>query len=432
MTSTEALYELYKSFPSVTTDTRNIKKGDIFFALKGPNFNANKLAAEALSKGAAYAVIDEAEYQTDHRCILTKDVLKALQALALHHRKTLDIPVIGITGSNGKTTTKELINVVLSCKFKTLATTGNLNNHIGVPLTLLAIRSEHQLAIIEMGANHQGEIRELCALSLPDFGIITSIGKAHLEGFGSFEGVIKAKTELYEHIRKNKGKLFVAADNDLLMGLSSGATRMTYGSNREAQLRGKVAGMNPFLAVSWQKPGEEKKHTLRSQLIGQYNFDNIMAAICAGVYFGVPDTEISSAIEAYAPSNNRSQLTHTASNDLILDAYNANPSSLSAAIENFALVEAANKVAILGDMLELGGESADEHRAILRLEGLKKCSKIILVGPEFGKLSGEFEAQYFPDSESALSWLKKNPIERATILVKGSRGIKLEKLIEAL
>ncbi|HEV7231906.1 MAG TPA: UDP-N-acetylmuramoyl-tripeptide--D-alanyl-D-alanine ligase [Bacteroidia bacterium] len=432
MTSTESLYELFKKHPSVATDTRNIRPGDIFFALKGPNFNANELAAEALKSGASYAVIDEAAYNTDPRCVLTRDALKALQHLALMHRQHLHIPFIGITGSNGKTTTKELMQAVLSRKYKTLATTGNLNNHIGVPLTILAVNSSHEMAIIEMGANHQGEIRDLSALCLPDYGLITSIGKAHLEGFGSFEGVIKAKSELYDHIRKNKGKLFVPAENDLLMGLSSGAERVTYGNKPGALVRGKVTGMDPFLTMSWQKEDSTDKHTLRSQLIGQYNADNILAAVCTGVYFGVSDDDITAAIENYAPSNNRSQLTKTKYNSLILDAYNANPSSLGAAIENFSLIKSAQKIVIIGDMLELGSESNEEHRNILKLIESKKFSKVILVGPEFGKLSTEFKAQYFANSQEALAWFSKNPVKDATILVKGSRGIKLEKLVDAL
>jgi UDP-N-acetylmuramoyl-tripeptide--D-alanyl-D-alanine ligase len=431
MITTEALYGIFRKHPNVVTDTRNIKEGDLFFALRGPNFNANTFAEKALAAGAAFVVVDDPDYVLNDRCLLTKDVLKCLQQLALFHRRQLKIPVIGITGSNGKTTTKELIHAVLSKRYRTLATTGNLNNHIGVPLTLLSINDNHELAIIEMGANHIGEIRDLSAIALPDYGIITSIGKAHLEGFGSFEGVIKAKTELYDFIRKNKGKIFVNSENDLLMGLSSGAERILYGSKSGSLVKGKVTGMDPFVQVTWEKGGRGEKQLIHSQLIGQYNFENILAAVCVGVYFGLKDLEITSAIENYVPSNNRSQLTRTAKNTLILDAYNANPSSLTAAIENFSLLE-GDKVVVVGDMLELGSESTQEHRNIAVLIASKKFSNVLYVGEEFGKLKAEFEAHFFNNTDQALDWLNAHPIEGATILVKGSRGVKLEKLITAL
>jgi UDP-N-acetylmuramoyl-tripeptide--D-alanyl-D-alanine ligase len=282
-----------------------------------------------------------------------------------------------------------------------------------------------------MGANHIGEIRDLCELCLPDYGLITSIGKAHLEGFGSFEGVIKAKTELYDFIRRTKGKLFVYSENDLLMGLSSGAERIFYGTKTGSLVQGKVGSPDPFVNVTWNKGGKGKEQILRSQLIGQYNFENILAAICVGLFFGLKDQEISDAIENYAPSNNRSQLTKTEKNTLILDAYNANPSSLSAAIENFSLLEGA-KIVIVGDMLELGSESTQEHRNIATLIASKKYQEAIYVGTEFEKLKGEFGGHFFSDADEALVWLKANPIKGATVLVKGSRGIKLEKLVTAL
>jgi UDP-N-acetylmuramoyl-tripeptide--D-alanyl-D-alanine ligase len=432
MITPEALYEIFRKHPSITTDSRNIQKGDLFFALHGPNFNANEFAADALKKGAAYAVVDDVRYQTDSRILLCKDSLKTLQQLALYHRKQLRIPFIGITGSNGKTTTKELMHAVLSKKFKTIATVGNLNNHIGVPLTVLSVTAAHEIAVIEMGANHIGEIKNLCAICLPDYGLITSLGKAHLEGFGSFEGVIKAKTELYDHIRKNKGKLIVSSENDLLMGLSAGAERITYGSKNTDLVSGSVSGMDPCLVVSWKKNPGVKKRELRSHLIGQYNFENILAALCTGLHFGVDEQSVNDAIEAYIPSNNRSQLTQTAHNSLILDAYNANPASLSAAIENFSLLPEKNKVAIVGDMLELGIDSTEEHRTIARLIESKKFQKVILIGNEFNRIKGEFNADHFPNAEEALGWLLANPIEDAIILVKGSRGIKLEKLLGAL
>jgi UDP-N-acetylmuramoyl-tripeptide--D-alanyl-D-alanine ligase len=431
MISTEALYDIFKKHPGVTTDTRSIKKGDLFFALKGPNFNANTFAEQALSIGAAYAVVDDPACVVNERCLLTADVLEALQSLALHHRRQLNIPVIGITGSNGKTTTKELMHAVLSQKFNTLATKGNLNNHIGVPMTLLLANASHEIAIIEMGANHIGEIRDLCLLCHPDYGLITSIGKAHLEGFGSFEGVIKAKSELYEYIRKNKGRLFVSSDNDLLMGLASDTSRTGYGTKPGSLVKGKISGMTPFLSVSWQQEGEPL-HTIQTQLIGAYNFDNILAAICVGVYFGVDSASINSAIAGYTPENNRSQLIHTSKNELILDAYNANPTSLTAAIENFSGLEGNSKVVIVGDMLELGSGSADEHSAILRLLETKKFAQVILIGPEFKKALGTIKAKHFLNASEAQAWLTKNPVSQSLVLIKGSRGMKLETLVESL
>ncbi|MFI5149805.1 MAG: UDP-N-acetylmuramoyl-tripeptide--D-alanyl-D-alanine ligase [Bacteroidia bacterium] len=432
MTTVEALYALFRKHPSVVTDTRKIKEGDIFFALKGSNYNANEFAAQALEKGASYVVIDNPAYAKGNRYLVCKDVLKMLQQLALMHRSHLKIPVIGITGSNGKTTTKELIHAVLSKKFNTLATEGNLNNHIGVPLTLLRIKPEQEMAIIEMGANHPGEIRDLCNLSLPEYGLITSIGKAHLEGFGSFEGVIKAKSELYDHIRKNKGRLFVNADNDLLMGLSSGADRICYGGKNGSLVKGSVTGMNPYLTFSWEKNGSGKKHLVHSHLIGQYNFDNFMAAICTGLHFGVDEQDICEALENYIPNNNRSELRKTKLNTLILDAYNANPSSLTAAVDNFAALEGNKKVLIAGDMLELGPESEEEHQRILNHIGNRKFDLVLLVGKEFERVRAELDAHYFVNAEEALEWLQKNPVKDATILIKGSRGIKLEKLVDAL
>ncbi|HXC07228.1 MAG TPA: UDP-N-acetylmuramoyl-tripeptide--D-alanyl-D-alanine ligase, partial [Bacteroidia bacterium] len=371
-------------------------------------------------------------YAQGNRFLLCKDTLKMLQHLALLHRTQLRIPFIGITGSNGKTTTKELIHAVLSKKFNTLATEGNLNNHIGVPLTLLRITDAQEMAIIEMGANHAGEIRDLCALSLPGYGLITSIGKAHLEGFGSFEGVIKAKSELYDHIRKNKGHLFVNADNDLLLGLSSGADRICYGGKNGSLVKGTVLGMNPYLSFSWEKTGSGIKHKVCSHLIGQYNFDNFLAAVCVGLHFGVDEQQICEALEAYIPTNNRSELRQTTSNTLILDAYNSNPSSLTAAIDNFSVLEGGTKVLIAGDMLELGPESGEEHQRILNHIGNKHFDVVILVGKEFESVKAELQANYFHNAEEALIWLQQHPVKNSTILIKGSRGIKLEKLVAAL
>lgn len=432
----QELHNHFLKHPEVCTDTRALKKGAIFFALKGDNFNANQFAEKALEEGCALAVIDEAVYKKDDRYFLVKDVLEALQQLANYHRRQLDIPILAITGTNGKTTSKELVNAVLTEKYNVLATKGNLNNHIGVPLTLLGIKKEHELAIIEMGANHQGEIAMLCKIAEPNHGMITNIGKAHLEGFGGAEGVVKAKNELYDYIKKHKGKLFVNADNELLMKLSSGGDRITFGTSEASEYIGMLVESNPFVKLKSKSGNDaqaiEKKKIIETALIGKYNFENILAAACIGHYFKVTEEQIKNGLEKYVPSNNRSQVMQTANNLVLLDAYNANPSSMNAAIENFAQMERTDKLVILGDMLELGQETEKEHRQIIELLKQKNIVNAILVGPHFMKAAQAPFTNLFQTSEEALNYLKAFPVRNATVLVKGSRGIKLEKLVDAL
>ncbi|HSH64578.1 MAG TPA: UDP-N-acetylmuramoyl-tripeptide--D-alanyl-D-alanine ligase [Bacteroidia bacterium] len=432
----QELYKHFLKYPEICTDTRDIKKGAIFFALKGDNFNANQFAEKALSDGCSFAVIDERQYKKDDRYLLVEDVLLTLQQLANYHRKQLTIPVIAITGSNGKTTSKELVNAVLSEKYKVLATKGNLNNHIGVPLTLLSIKKDHEMAIIEMGANHQGEIAMLCKLAEPNYGMITNIGKAHLEGFGGAEGVVKAKNELYDYIKQRNGKLFVNADNELLMKLSGYADKITFGVSENAMFKGVLIENDPFIKLSIKSrsdsPSATEKLTIQTALIGKYNFENILAAACIGHYFKVAENQIKNGLEKYVPSNNRSQVMQTKDNLVLLDAYNANPSSMNAAIENFAQMNRPQKIVILGDMLELGEESEKEHTQIIELLKQKKISQAIFVGPHFMKAAHSSFPNSFQTSDQALNYIKEHPIKNATVLVKGSRGIKLEKLVEAL
>lgn len=426
--SISELYKIYLQHPVVGTDTRNIKNGSLFFALKGANFNANTFAKEAVSKGAAYAIIDEEAHYTD-KTILVKDVLQTMQQLANHHRRQFKIPVIGITGTNGKTTTKELTAVVLSEKYKTLFTQGNLNNHIGVPLTLLALQKDHQIAIIEMGANHQGEIAELCKIAEPDFGIITNIGKAHLEGFGGPEGVIKAKNELYQYIKSKKGKLFVNADDELLMRLSEGIDRSTYGTSPHADCEA-ITDKESFLAkAAFLVDGIEVE--IQSKLAGRYNFYNMLAATCIGFNFGLTLNQVKEAIEEYTPSNNRSQIVKKESNTIWVDAYNANPSSMKTAIEGFAEMDGNGKVLILGDMFELGEDSHKEHQALTDLIAAKKVWEgVYLVGPEFCKTKSP--AQTFTTMQDFLEWLTAHPLQHKIILLKGSRGMAMERVLEKL
>lgn len=422
------LYQLYIRHPQITTDSRNCPKGSLFFALRGDKFDGNKYAEQALSAGAAYAVIDNPEYLSGDRTILVENCLKALQQLAHHHRKILAIPVIGITGTNGKTTTKELIAAVLSSKFNLLYTEGNLNNHIGVPLTLLRLNHDHEMAVIEMGASHPGDIAELAAIAVPNYGIITNVGRAHLEGFGSFEGVLKTKGELYDFLRKVKGVVFIKKEDQLLQNIARGLEQVSYGEDETAFASGHVVENNPFLVFNWKQQG--KIHTVETHLIGGYNLDNLLAAVAIGRYFKIPAERISRAITAYEPTNKRSQLIQTENNTLIVDAYNANPSSMKAAIENFNALNVSPKALILGDMFELGETSEAEHADIISLVDSGKYDKVYLCGKRFSE-TGKVH-QTFSVTTDLIDFLKTNPLEGYHILIKGSRSMELEKVISFL
>ena len=432
----QQLYSHYLQHPVVCTDTRQIKKDSLFFALKGGNFNGNEFAQRAIEQGCSLAIIDQEIYKKDERYILVPDALKALQELAQYHREHLTIPIIAITGSNGKTTTKELVNAVLSKRYFTKATFGNLNNHIGVPLTLLSITKQHEVAIIEMGANHIGEIALLCEIAQPGFGIITNIGKAHLEGFGGIQGVIKAKNEMYDFIKQHQGLLFVNQSNDLLMNLSENARKITYGEARDSDCIGEIIEVNPFVRLKWKslqdKENIDAKEVLSSSLIGKYNFENILAAISIGQHFQVEAIKINEAIQNYIPANNRSEIIKKQTNTIWLDAYNANPTSMEAAIENFSALEADNKILILGDMLELGDESRTEHQLLIRLLKKKEFNNVFLIGNFFSEIENSINARVFKNVEQAYQWLDTNKISNSNLLIKGSRGIKLEKLIDVL
>jgi len=426
----KTIYQKFREHPGISTDSRRITSGSLFFCLQGANFNGNHFARQALEQGAAFAVIDEAAYSTHPGCILVKDVLETLQEIARIHRRRFNIPVIAITGTNGKTTTKELIHVVLSREFRTIATQGNLNNHIGVPLTLLTLKHDTQIAIIEMGANHRGEIDQLCRIAEPNHGIITNIGKAHLEGFGGYEGVISTKTELYRFIASVHGKLFIDKDNPLLTGNAAGCSIVTYGSPR-ADLELISSSAKPYVEMQIRQ-GKKNLRTLHTRLYGGYNTKNILAAACIGRYFGVPAAAIVQAIESYEPANNRSQIIRTEANLLVMDAYNANPSSMEAAINTFAEADYENKTVILGDMLELGDETDHEHTKVMELLAGKKFREVYLVGPVFTRLNTRRENICFNDSELASLWFEHSKPTGSTILIKGSRGIKLENLLKDL
>ena len=421
----ETIYKLFLVNGSVQTDTRKIKKGDLFFALKGPNFNGNEFALKALEIGAAYAIVDEVIEGTNDQIILVDDVLSTLQALAKYHREQLNIPFIAITGSNGKTTSKELICAVLSSHFKTYTTQGNLNNHIGVPLTILSVGIDAEMAVIEMGANHQKEIEGYCKYTLPTYGVITNCGKAHLEGFGGVEGVRKGKGELYDFIRNHDGSIFMYADYDYLNTMSIGIkNKIVYGQS-EGMLQGSVFQNEPFLQVSITKGLSVDK--INSQLVGDYNLPNILCAVSIGKYFEVPDEKIKTAIENYIPSNSRSQLIKKGSNEIILDAYNANPSSMKVAIENFARFKSNKKILLIGAMMELGDDSILEHELLVKLIQQFKWHAVVLVGGDFAKI--EHPYIYFFNSIEAKAWLDSQHYDNATLLIKGSRSFAMEKVI---
>lgn len=420
------LYKLFLAHPSVQTDTRKLKSGDIFFALKGPNFNGNGFAMKALESGAAYAVTDEDIPGADERIIRVEDGLTALQELAGYHRDQFNIPFIAITGSNGKTTSKELVYAVLSAHFTTYTTQGNLNNHIGVPLTLLSVKPDAQMAVIEMGANHQKEIEGYCRYTKPTHGIITNAGKAHLEGFGGVEGVKKGKGELYDFLRANNGTAFVYADYDYLADMSKGITHIVKYGTHEGLVQGIIEASEPYLHIG-VTGGLEKVPSIHSQLVGDYNLPNLLCAAAVGKYFGVPEEKIKSAIENYIPSNSRSQLVQKDSNSIILDAYNANPTSMKAAIENFARLQAGKKVLMLGGMMELGKESMEEHKGIIDLIGKYKWDKVVLVGGDFAKADHGFI--FFPTSAEAKEWFEQQHFENTHLLIKGSRSMQMEKIL---
>jgi UDP-N-acetylmuramoyl-tripeptide--D-alanyl-D-alanine ligase len=422
------LYQLFKQYPVICTDSRNCLPDSLFFALKGETFDGNLFSEKALLGGCAYAVVDNPAMKTDNRYILVDDVLQTLQQLAAYHRQILRTPVIGITGSNGKTTTKELLAAVLSTKYNLLYTSGNLNNHIGVPLTLLRLKPEHEMAVIEMGANHPGEIQALSGIAQPDFGIITNVGYAHLEGFGSFEGVIRSKGELYDYLRNTNGKIVIHKDNTCLQSIAEGLEQITYGENKDAFVSGKVVRSHPFLCLEWETAGAQ--HAITTHLVGDYNLFNALAAIAFGLYFEVSAPEINRAISEYVPTNNRSQRKKTSHNELIIDAYNANPSSMQAALENFASLDVSPKAIILGDMLELGAESLKLHAAIIKKIDLYGFEKVLLCGKQFSATDSAYPC--FPTLEALSRHLTANPLHGYHILLKGSHGIHLEKIIDRL
>ena len=432
------LYSIFLQHPIICTDSRICPENSIFFALKGDNFNANAFALSALEKGCSYAVVDEAEFAIDSRFILVEDVLTTLQELATYHRKKLGTTILGITGTNGKTTTKELIAAVLKEKYNVLFTQGNLNNHIGVPLTLLQLKSEHEIAVIEMGANHPGEIKQLAEIACPDYGIITNVGKAHLEGFGSFEGVKQTKKELYDYIFANGKDIFINKDNADLDEMSAKAGFKTtervhqYSLDtncNDCYINGRISSCSPFLNMECTI-GATETLSINTQLIGAYNAENVLAAVAIGHYFEVENNYIKQGLENYVPQNNRSQLTITENNKLVVDAYNANPTSLRAAIMNFAQMDIENKTLIIGDMLELGAQSKVEHQNIIDLLQQNKFRNVLLVGKEFSGTRNPF--QCFTDVTELINYLEKQPIKKHFVLIKGSRGIKLEKVISSL
>lgn len=426
---TAELYEIFKQHPTVSTDSRNILENSIFFALKGENFDGNQFAADSLQKGASYAVVDKPEYANKPKIILVDDVLTSLQKLANLHRKTLGLPVLAITGTNGKTTSKELIASVLKNRFSITFTQGNLNNHIGVPLTLLRMTPETQIAVIEMGANHPGEIAALCKIAEPDFGLVTNMGKAHLEGFGSFEGVIKTKTELYDFLRETKGKCFINADNDLLLKQAEGLEMLSYGKTETAQLRGEPEDSSYFLTAKILFP--KGWLYFRSKLVGAYNFENIMAAARIGYYFAIDPLLIQKSVEKYEPTNNRSQLIQRDTNRIILDAYNANPTSMLASLQNFSKLSSPKKSVILGDMLELGDYSKEEHQKIADFLITQEYENIFLVGPCFNLVDAGTKAKKFESIELLANYLfQQKQMKNNLILIKGSRGISLEKILD--
>lgn len=428
----EEIYKIYQQFPSIQTDTRKLQQDDLFFALKGPNFNGNLYAAEALNKGAAYVFADEEITVMDKRIIQTENALETLQNLAHFHRQQFklrggksDIPFIAITGSNGKTTTKELLHAVLSTTYKTYTTEGNLNNHIGIPLTILKIKPDAQMAVIEMGANHLHEIAGYCEYAMPNYGLITNIGKAHLEGFGSVENVKKGKGELFDYLRNNEGKAFVNSDDPAVVALTNDLNKKVFYGISGKDYRGKIIKSDPFPEI--QVEGESPIN-IQTNLAGDYNFANVLAAVAIGKYFKIENKKIKIAIENYRPSNSRSQLIKIGSNTVILDAYNANPGSMKAAIENFANLKGASKILLLGSMMELGKESKKEHADLISLVNQFKWEKVVLVGKNFNELDHDYIN--YENSSQAKEWLEVQHFENTMMLIKGSRSMQMEKVLE--
>lgn len=425
------LYPIFCQHPTVTTDTRDCPAGSIFFALKGETFDGNRFAEKALEAGCAYAVVDDPSLTGDDRLLHVPDVLTALQELAAYHREQLATPIVQITGTNGKTTTKELVAAVLSEKYRLLYTQGNFNNHIGVPKTLLRLTCEHEMAVVETGANHPGEIAALCRMVKADCGLITNVGMAHLEGFGSFEGVVRTKGELYEDLRRRKGKfIFLHADNPHLCAIAEGLSAVTYGQpGKGYAVEGEAVSCTPYLNLRWRKQGGawQEVHT---HLVGAYNIDNVLAAAAVGIHFGVEEESVSRALAQYVPTNNRSELKKTERNELIVDAYNANPTSMKAALDNFRLMAHPHKMAIIGEMRELGAASAAEHAKVVeQLQGIG-CEEVWLVGRAFAPFAAG--CRYFEDVEAVKAFLSASPVNSRLILVKGSNGTRLFQLPELL
>ena len=422
----EELHQLFLKAKSVSTDTRTLEKGTLFFALKGENFNGNRFAQKALDLGASFCIIDEVQKPDNERYILVDDVLQTLQKLANYHRNYLNIPIVALTGSNGKTTTKELIHAVLKQRYKTQATLGNLNNHIGVPLTLLRMNESTEIGIVEMGANHIGEIAQLCKIANPDFGYITNFGKAHLEGFGSEEGVVKGKSELYDYLKQKKGAIFLNIDDKKqVKQVGDYQNRITFSETESSDFTIVLQRESPFLKI------EISKTIIQTQLLGRYNFTNTAAAIAVGLHFDVDLTSIKKGLESYAPKNNRSQIIKQNSNTIILDAYNANPSSIDAALKNFKTMEGDQKIVILGDMFELGEQSYAEHQSIIDLAQKLDFSQLYLVGNQFFEHHQNYSnVLFFKDFERLKIHLEDYPIKQSMVLVKGSRGMALERLLE--